>query len=200
MGSHDYVGAVHQVLNGTMLDLGVSADFFRGDLTVAGVIVDYAFMVAGVIVGNAFGVDGMISRAGFAAVGVTVGGALLLHAGQVLGRLLDGLGRLLAHLRDLHILLRQLLPHRLGAQLLAQALERLFVRFRDLLPGPPAGAGHTYRPGPARACARRAGRPPRWCASRAVGPQGAEAGAAGAAWDSAWEAGRPPAPQGPMWR
>ena len=40
VGSPDDVGAVHQVLDGTMLDLDVSADFLRG-MTVAGVIVDY---------------------------------------------------------------------------------------------------------------------------------------------------------------
>jgi hypothetical protein len=40
MGSPDYVGAIHQMLDGIMLDLDVSADFLRG-MTVAGLIVDY---------------------------------------------------------------------------------------------------------------------------------------------------------------
>jgi hypothetical protein len=40
MGSPDDVGAVHQVLDGAMLDLDVSADFLRG-FAVASVIGDY---------------------------------------------------------------------------------------------------------------------------------------------------------------
>jgi hypothetical protein len=40
MGSPDYVGAVHKMFDGTMLDLDVSADFLRG-VTVAAVIMDH---------------------------------------------------------------------------------------------------------------------------------------------------------------
>ena len=62
VGSPDDVGAVHQVLDGTMLDLDVSADFLRG-VTVAGAIVDYDVTVGG---GYAEGV--IILRCAFAAV------------------------------------------------------------------------------------------------------------------------------------
>jgi hypothetical protein len=40
VGSPDDVGAMHQALDGRMLDLNVAADFLCG-MTVAGVIVDY---------------------------------------------------------------------------------------------------------------------------------------------------------------
>jgi hypothetical protein len=46
VGSPDDVGAMHQALDGTMLDLDVSADFLRG-VTVAGVIADYDVLVGG---------------------------------------------------------------------------------------------------------------------------------------------------------
>jgi hypothetical protein len=39
MGSPAYVGAVHQVLDATMLDLDVSADFLRDAVAVGGAIV-----------------------------------------------------------------------------------------------------------------------------------------------------------------
>ena len=68
MGSPDYVGTAHQVLDGTMLDLDVSADFLRG-VTMAGTIVDYDVTVGG---GYAEGV--IILRCAFAVGDVILGG------------------------------------------------------------------------------------------------------------------------------
>jgi hypothetical protein len=88
MGSPDDVGAVHQVLDGTMLDLDVSADFLRSGVTMAGVIVDYdvtvdgGYAVDGMTVGTAFTVSDVSFALGYA---FTVGAAFAMGNMSVRG-------------------------------------------------------------------------------------------------------------------
>jgi hypothetical protein len=89
MGSPDYVGAVHQVLDGIMLDLDVSADFLRG-MTVAGVIVDYEAAEGDMIVDYDVPVGGytvcdIMLRGGCAMVGAFAVGDVSFAEGSDFG-------------------------------------------------------------------------------------------------------------------
>jgi hypothetical protein len=90
MGSPDDVGAAHQVLDGTMLDLDVSADFLCG-MTVAGVIVDHEAAEGDVTVDYDVPVGGytvcdIMLRGGYAMVGAFAVGDLCFAEGSDFAR------------------------------------------------------------------------------------------------------------------
>jgi hypothetical protein len=79
MGSPDYIGAVHQVLDGTMLDLDVSASFLRDAVAVGG-----GYAVGVTSVGGGYAMGGV--AVGFEVVeggDALVGGGMIVAVDQV---------------------------------------------------------------------------------------------------------------------